>query len=173
MKVEAKGLDKIQAQLLQMSKRAADVTPALKVGALDVKTTIVDAFRKSQDPATGEPWKALEPETVARRRRGSSKPLVDTGKLRGSIATAIGKDKMSRPAIFVGSTVPYAETHQKGSPTKNIPQRRFLPTVDGQFWGGAPGSAAAATAARVSQRVLNYLATGRATPDRKAPRGQR
>lgn len=159
MKVEAKGLDKVQAQLLQMSKRASDVTIALKAGALDVKTTIVDAFRTSTDPATGTPWEPLKETTIARRRKGSSKPLVDTGKLRGSVVATVA----NKAQITVGTNVTYAAPHQFGASSKNIPQRRFLPTTDGVFWAGDAGSPAQKTAARVAERVRNYILTGKAT----------
>lgn len=149
-----------------MAARARDITPALQAGAQDVKTTIVDAFRKSQDPATGESWKALEPETVARRRNGSSKPLVDTGKLRGSVVATVA----NKTQILVGTNVTYAGPHQFGAPSKNLPRRRFLPTEDGVFWASAPDSPAAKAVARIQERVLNYIMTGRATV---GARGQR
>lgn len=36
--------------------------------------------------------------------------------------------KLFESGVIVGTTVPYAETHQNGDPDKNVPPRPFLPT---------------------------------------------
>jgi phage gpG-like protein len=156
VKITVRGVAELAAKCRDMAARARDITPALTVGALDVKALVSDGFRKSFDPATGKPWQPLAAATIAQRRQNSSKPLVDTGTLSRSIET-----RASGTTITVGTIVPYAGKHQVG--TDRIPQRRFLPTIDGTYYGGQPGSPAAKTLERIGQRVLNYVATGKPT----------
>lgn len=67
-------------------------------------------FRGSRGP-NGEPWAPLSPVTIARRRQGSSQPLMDTGRLRNSITFA----EEGPNAVVVGSNVRYARMQQQGA----------------------------------------------------------
>jgi len=58
-------------------------------------------------------WEPLSPNTVAGRRKGSSKPLQDTGALKRSAGTyeVIGND-----TVRTGSNLEYASYHNDGVP---------------------------------------------------------
>jgi len=72
----------------------------------------------------GDPsWPSLKPETV--KRKGSSKPLIDTGKLRNSITHKVEGDAVL-VGVFAEDVCVYAAVHEFGSPKKNIPQRSYL-----------------------------------------------
>lgn len=68
-------------------------------------------------------WPPLKPETV--KRKGSSKPLIDTGRLRNSITHKVEGDR-ALVGIFGGEVLVYAAVHEFGSPKKNIPERSYL-----------------------------------------------
>lgn len=123
--------------------------PAMEAGALDIKKLIDDSFYKSMDPNTGAAWEPLAESTIERRRKGSSKPLVDTGRLRSSIATKAG-DR----SILYGTNVSYAGPHQYG--TKRIPRRRFMPT-------DLTAGPASVTAKKIIRRIINYIVNGKAS----------
>lgn len=57
----------------------------------------------------GTPWKPLSALTIAGRRKGSSSPLTDTGRLLGSIDYTAGAR-----SVVVGTNVFYAGFHQDG-----------------------------------------------------------
>lgn len=83
----------------------------------------------------GETWDALKPSTIARRRKGSSKPLLDKGLMRASIESRVDDDGVE---ISVGRADRPAAVHQFGNPRNRmfgralapIPARPFLP-IDG------------------------------------------
>lgn len=68
-------------------------------------------------------WPPLKPETV--KRKGSSRPLIDTGRLRDSITHKVEGDK-ALVGIFGGEVLVYAAVHEFGSPKRNIPERSYL-----------------------------------------------
>ena len=72
---------------------------------------------------TPSEWPSLKPETI--KRKGSSKPLIDTGRLSNSITHKVEGDK-ALVGIFGGEVLIYAAVHEFGSPKKNIPQRSYL-----------------------------------------------
>lgn len=109
----------------EMGTRSLDLSPVLAVIAQDLLTFADDAFADSRGP-TGEAWQPLKAATIKRRRQGSSKPLIDTGTLRGSLTAVAGAS-----AILVGTNVPYAGFHQFG--TVRVPARPYLPfTADNE-----------------------------------------
>lgn len=75
-------------------------------------------FRRGIDPVSGTPWKRLRPNTIAGRRRGSSKPLNNIGLLRGSFIVGgrsnIHKFKGS-DSLTVGSSRQEAVWHNFGT----------------------------------------------------------
>ena len=72
----------------------------------------------------GDPsWASLKPETI--KRKGSSKPLIDTGKLRASITHKVENSK-ALVGVFGSEQALIAAVHEFGSPKKNIPERSFL-----------------------------------------------
>jgi phage gpG-like protein len=60
-------------------------------------------------------WRPLSPNTVAQRRRGSSKTLQDTGRLRMSFTRAAGNPKILGDTVRVTSNVAYAPFHEFGT----------------------------------------------------------
>lgn len=113
------GLDEAVDNLRGIEARLSDLTPVMRVISEDLKTFIDSRFESSQSPS-GAPWQPLKPATIARRRQGSSKPLVDTGRLRNSISA-----RPQKQSLEFGTNVVYAGTHQFGHGP--VPARPFLP----------------------------------------------
>lgn len=134
----------------------------------DIGQTVVDhvqlTFRDSTDPY-GERWEPLTDVTLSRRRQGSNKPLMDSGRLRNSITAQVSGD-----SVEVGTNVVYASTHQFGAkqgayghsahgnpiPWGNVPARRFLPINNGQAelpdsWAAEVGNTIASHLKRAMQ----------------------
>lgn len=118
--ITVRGLSEALRDLDDVQGRLSDLSPVMRVIAEDLKTFVDDRFDTSTDPK-GLPWAPLAASTLARRRNGSAKPLVDTGVLRNSINARPG-----RRSVQIGTNVPYAGPHQFGSAPK-LPRRAFLP----------------------------------------------
>jgi len=97
-----------QRALAALRAKAADLAPAFR----EIGSGIVEearlGFRESKDPY-GKPWQKLKASTIARRRKGSSQPLLDTGRLRNSISF-----RLIGNGVEVGTNVRYAAIHQFG-----------------------------------------------------------
>ncbi len=107
-------------------------------------STLVDqvrlTFRDNRDP-WGSSWARLKDSTIARRRKGSDKPLRDTGRLMNGITHRVINDH----EVEVGTNTEYASTHQFGArlgqygqtrrgtpiPWGDIPARSFMPIRNG------------------------------------------
>ena len=114
---------------------------AIRVGAALVKT-VADEFKQSIDPY-GQPWAPVQRnrrrDRKARNRRiarglavRSDKPLIDTGRLRGSLGfTASG----GQVRVFLSAN--YASYHDLG--TRRIKRRQILPDAGnlGKTWSAA------------------------------------
>lgn len=139
-------------KLSAMAARSQDMTPAMKVGAEAIKRLITMTFSSQASPV-GAKWKPLSEKTIARRRKGSSTALVDTGVLRNSVATSSGPR-----TILFGTNVPYAGFQQFG--TKRIPARPFMPiTRSGQLMDdNAP---AKVVFDRIWRAVGSYIVNGK------------
>lgn len=139
-------------ELEEMAARLKNPKPVLTVAAQDLTTFVDDRFETSTGP-DGSEWKELDPRTVAARRgqtrktksgkrkkrtdAGSVQILVDTGRLRQSIAT-----KIEGNTLTVGTNVEYAGVHQFGG--EDVPARPYLPVVEtgeGQYAPEARGPA--------------------------------
>lgn len=86
-----------------------------------------DTFNESRDPY-GRRWKPLDPEYLARREGGGTKPLVRSGILRNSFS-----HNASRDGVEIGTSADYAIYHQGDDsyPSRGIiPRRAFFPTDD-------------------------------------------
>lgn len=164
LRVDAKGATRAAKNIRGAAERARNPEPALRGAGVELRAAVIDGFRRSEDPATGKVWAPNSDRTID--RKGSSKPLIDTARLRNSVASRVQGN-----LVFVGTNVPYAAPHQFGSPEQKIPQRRFLPgNAAGQFFARS-GSLAAQAVERIRQRMVNYIVTGRATRDKTgAPR---
>ena len=126
----------VRKALGQLIRRLQDPRPALDEVGHAVKSNVDLTFRTGTSPY-GVPWAPLSAVTKSRRRRGSDKPLRDTGILANSISYNV-----LRKGVEIGTKVRYAGTHQFGArqgqygrtkrggpiPWGNIPARPFLPT---------------------------------------------
>ena len=117
--------------LNQLSQRVINMQPAMVDVGKTIALLIDQAFINTDDPY-GNPWAALSPVTIAKRRNSSSKPLNDTGRLKASITS-----NASQHEVTVGTNTIYAPTHQFGAnqgeyaphvPWGDVPARPFLPT---------------------------------------------
>lgn len=104
--VQVIGEDKAALHIQEMATRAANLRPALN----EMKKLINDGFRKqfeSQGAYFGSPWPALDPDTV--ERKGSSSPLVASGKLRAALSGGAGrKTRVTSSSVTVGTSLWYA-----------------------------------------------------------------
>jgi phage virion morphogenesis protein len=98
---------KIASARVQAMNSPAAKRELSKALAAESQRLVLDGFKKQKDPY-GKPWAPLSAAT--RKRKGSSKALIDTGNLRGSIV-AVPLDSGFR----VETTVDYAAVHQYGS----------------------------------------------------------
>jgi len=101
-----------QRVLQRLGERAANLGPAFREIGEGVKSDAQLRFKDGQDPY-GKPWAKLKAATIAARRKGKGvdqdKPLLDTGRLRNSIASRPGPS-----GVQVGSNAAYAAIHQFG-----------------------------------------------------------
>lgn len=113
----SKGFPEGVAELQGMIDRIGDLTPAYEIAAERIRKFIDDRFDTSTDP-TGKPWPELSEKTIALRRKGSKKPLVDTSDLRNSIHADAHPD-----VVKWGTNKIYAGAHQFGLPWKTRKER--------------------------------------------------
>lgn len=155
MKVEAKGLTETTEKLKALSARLRDLKPVMEVAAEDTRTLIDDSFDQQASPG-GAPWAPHSPKTIASRaKRGrSGRVLIDTGRLRGSIAT-----QSTSKSFTFGTNVGYGGVHQIGG--RRVPARPFLPVEsDGSRFRLMTTGSAAAHWSRIREMVKRYLITG-------------
>ena len=117
--------------LNQLSQRITNMQPAMESIGKKIAGLVDLSFIDTHDPY-GNPWAALSPVTIAKRRNSSSKPLNDTGALRESITS-----NATQHDVTIGTTELYGKTHQFGAnqgeyaphvPWGDVPARPFLPT---------------------------------------------
>jgi phage gpG-like protein len=132
MPVIARGLGSLQRfqRQLETVKSAAIPKVAERVGVALVKQ-VMDEFRESRDPY-GNAWAPVQRnrrrDRAARNRRiarglavKADKPLLDTGRLRGSTGYSV---RGAQVRVFL--TANYASYHDQG--TRRIKQRQILPS---------------------------------------------
>ena len=147
-------MPRLQKRIAEIRERVGQLEPILKRQALLLAGLIDDSFQNSRSP-TGEAWAPLAAATVAKRRLGSSKPLVDTAQLRmASTARADGSK-----IVFGTSGAPatYGVFHVTG--TKNMPRRSYLP-VSANGKPDFSSGPAADWLKQTEERVVNYLNKG-------------
>lgn len=147
MKIETQGADRAKRMIEAAIARAQNLQPVLEIAAQDLRTLVDDSFQNSVSPG-GTPWRPLKPATVAARRQGSDKPLVDTARLRNSITV-----RVTRQAVALGTNVIYAGTHLFGR--GRIPARPFMPISSEIARGPARDMIT-----RIVARVKKYIADG-------------
>lgn len=135
-----------------MMKRTQDMTPAMKVGAEAIARLMQKTFDNSASP-TGVKWKPLSDKTIAKRRKGSSTPLVDSNKLREATVARGGAR-----TIYFSSNRAYAGFQQFG--TRYIPARPFMPiTRSGELTDDA--GPAKVVFDRIAAQVGSFIVNGR------------
>lgn len=124
----------VKAWLAKLERVVTDMTPAMRAIGHFLAESARLRFRDSTAP-DGRRWAPLSPVTIARRRKGSSTPLLDTGRLRNSITF-----RADRRSADIGTNVIYAAVQQLGArkgafgrtrrgspiPWGNIPARPYL-----------------------------------------------
>ena len=135
-----------------MMKRTQDMTPAMKVGAEAIDRLMKKSFDVSRSP-TDIGWAPLTDETIKKRRKNSSTPLVDTGMLRKRTVARAGAR-----TIYFSSNVAYAGYQQFG--TRYIPARPFMPiTRSGDLTDDA--GPAKVVFDRIAAQVGSFIINGR------------
>lgn len=145
---------KLGVAIREMRQRLENLDPILKVRAALLSTLIDDSFRKSRSPL-GEVWAPLADSTVDKRRKGSSKPLVDTAQLRQATNARV-RDKS---IVFGTSGAPakYGVFHVTG--TKNMPRRSYLP-LDAEGNPDFSSGSAAAWLEKTRNDVVGFVLHG-------------
>jgi phage gpG-like protein len=105
--VTVTGIGQVEAMLGKIAARMGNIAPVLNEAA----RISISSVRRNFEEGGRPPWKPL--------KKGSRKPLVNTGSLRDSVRAEISADGLS-----IGSPLPYAPFHQLG--TRHIPARPFL-----------------------------------------------
>ena len=152
MRIEANVTDNVvRRALAALGMRARDMRPMFAEIGEGIKADAQMRFKDSRDPY-GQAWKPLTASTLlgrARRRAGkggirtkkgalrkpaqrimaSARPLLDTGRLRNSIASRL----LGNVGVEVGTSVAYAAIHQFGGQAGRgrkvaIPARPFIAT---------------------------------------------
>lgn len=149
-KIEFKG-QKAAQNLHAMIERAKNFTPALQAGAAAIDKSIKDTFRRSEGP-DGTPWKDLAESTIESRRKGSDKPLIDSGVLQAAAYARVDGN-----AIVIGDGMSYAAAHQFGFVRKG----QYKPKKKSASKSRAPKAprASKVTKARLATRALRSTAS--------------
>ena len=98
--------EEFKAIIDEKTKRANNLVPILRKITEDMQTKVDMRFRQAKDP-DGNPWEPLKESTISNRRKGSSKPLNDSGDLKQSI-----HGKTTSTSAIVGSNRPYSAYQQ-------------------------------------------------------------
>lgn len=115
--------DTVFLSLMALTGREFSSGALMKAITLRQRKWISDNFEQEGKLSVGG-WVALRAETIARRRKNSSKILQDRGRLKGSFDTLDIGDRFA----VVGSRMVYAATHNFGR--GGIPARRMLPSKE-------------------------------------------
>ena len=158
IEVDTSAWGDLQTQLSDMVKRSKDISSVTDASAATLATVIDKSFETSSSPLGGA-WQPLSPSTVAKRRRGSSKPLVDTGALRGSVNTSANNDIITFG--ISGAPTTYGGAHQFGTSnagkgrSTTIPARPYLPLT--QQGSDFSSGRARVWFDRMMKRVRSYI----------------
>lgn len=149
------------------------VTRAIKLEAQLFRSMVLRAFN-TRGRSNGKAWPKLQPATI--RRKGSTKPLIDRGDLRNSVAVIdrggaifVGVPSNTRsargPIVSIAAVHEYGKTiiQKRGSKIVviKIPRRSFIADTAGFHFK------AKAVRERVAARV--QLALGKGMGNIKAP----
>lgn len=127
---EIDGDVQVSRKLLRLGQHAGDCRPVFSSMADDIIALTKKQFDSQGSSGSGG-WKPLKDATVAAKAR--HKPPLDprilraTGALYKSLAIRGASNQhlvMTKDTLEFGSKLPYSAVHQKGSRSRNIPQRR-------------------------------------------------
>ena len=114
--VDTSALKVVKRRFEKMQDRAKALKKAMDVIGAKAWKDVLNSFTLEQNE-DGEKW-----EPLARpRKRGGSKLLRDTGRLRSSIRWAANN---TEARIF--TKVKYAKYHDSDKPRKKLPRRQFM-----------------------------------------------
>jgi len=124
------GADQVRARMLRGAARATNMKPANQKIADDMMR-VIDATFKSQGRRYGGSWTHLDPDTIrAKRRRGlNPRILIARGRLMNAFTKRRSRNQVlvvTRDSVELGTTLPYAGTHQFGDDDRGIPARPFI-----------------------------------------------
>ncbi len=152
IEIHDEGVDAALARLLAFGQ-----SPRLYLEP--IKNLLIDStrlrFREARSPE-GAPWAALSPVTIARRRRGSSRPLLDTGALRNSITGRVTGNE-----LIVGTNKRQAPMLHFGARKGQFGRGRYR-TKRGSFpipWGNVPPRPIFGLSAEDRSGILDILAS--------------
>jgi len=107
--------EKLRKMLRDLSKSAADIRTPLKRSGVHMMSSFDKNFKQEGRP---QKWQPLKPNTVAARRKQSSKVLQDTGMLRMSVLAKSAKGniyRLTKDSLAMGSNLKIAAYHQWGT----------------------------------------------------------
>jgi len=109
-----KSIDMLRDRIKKQMPRNLDDIGRYMIGSIDKN------FKAGGQPTR---WAPLKASTIARRRGGSSRPLMDTGTLKNSIGW-----RVTGNAVSIAPSVAYGKYHQTG--TRNMVARPFIMIQD-------------------------------------------
>lgn len=122
LNVEIKDAE-LKKLLKQMELRSQNLGPLFKKFAIIMTRSFADNFRQEGRPRK---WKALAPNTIANRRKGSKRILQDKGLLRQSVLAKSGTGnirKITKDSLTMGTRQKTAAFHQWGTKPYTIVPR--------------------------------------------------
>lgn len=117
----------IRGALSRLAGKVRNLLPAMKNIGEYLQRSTWERFDAQKDPS-GKPWAPLKAST--RLRKKTSKILIESSRLRDSIAYRANNDQ-----VEVGTNVAYAAIHQLGGKTKAATIRPVRKKA--LFWPGA------------------------------------
>jgi phage gpG-like protein len=126
IRITSRTLPRLRRRIAGMRERAADLMPAWDAVA-DWFAEQERAQFSTEGTRWGQPWAPLKPATIAEKQRLHYPPniLVRTGELERSLTVRpLSIERLSPRHMMLGTRVPYAQFHQRGTPT--IPRRALL-----------------------------------------------
>lgn len=125
---DIQGDDELRSKLKTLQGRMKNLRPLYKAWGIQTLKWIQENYRKGGGKLKTGPWKRLKPMTMKSRRRGSNKPLMDTGHLLRQ-----WNWKLKLRGVVIGNPMDVAKFHEEGTKPYVIKpvNRKFL-------WFGVP-----------------------------------
>lgn len=123
-------VDEVNAGLDGLRRRLDSLRVPLERAGVYMHGSVDRNFREQGRPVR---WRPLSEATIRQRRRGAGvgapRILQDNGILRASVTSKTGRGsvyRLSDARLEFGTNLAYANTHQRGDPSRGIPARPFL-----------------------------------------------